>query len=697
MAKLTWGSGVKHNADGTYSTDISLSGDTFYDGVKGKTASGLGYTVSINPAYPNKASVVFDSDPSKDIKNGSLSVNLDNPNLYDSGNLPSGVTQKLSAEGTAPTSAPQGTPTQARIDDKIRQLREANVTTTPTTHLQAIDLAAKELGFTHDDINQKIKDLQRSGLTADVAASKAYEYFGTTPEKIQSIEQKFLDSNKMSLEDATAAAYTFFGITPEAVAAKTSEGAAEAKAIEDKAAADKQKAADDKLPAFREDRLAKSLAFDPNAGRKSRLAASGLANPASAENLAKIRQESLYSDAEYGKAAIDTYKQSLHNPFSGGRYDTTNSSGNVAADAMEQADAAAKKTPVTGIAALAKTINDEVETPRASSLTKPEDIKTEPTVPYRLTGPSGLPISSNPVQVPTGAAVGQPTLTNTTPVKPSTGPSTGPSAEQMGKISALMGGRYIDPDTRQNLYISGKANDPSIAQDYIDSVNAENAYMANPPAQQPAQQPAPTGVASLPTPTQTKDFTASFSGYITPETRMAMEKGGQAKDPKIAQAMADSIAEERTFAAQQPGYQAGYSNKQGDIQVFNPSGGSRYTTAAELPSYLMKGWTSQYVDPATQAIDPGKVVDEQFADWYKNNGWTTKDSQAYNPVRVAPDNTTAALTLNAQGSSPLAVSGIGSLPTPQAVAKPQQAVPTASNLQTSGIAVLPNQQLMFKP
>ncbi len=46
-------------------------------------------------------------------------------------------------------------------------------------------------------------------------------------------------------------------------------------------------------------------------------------------------------------------------------------------------------------------------TPRASTLTNPDTIKTEPTAAYQLKGSNGLPIGSNPVQVSTGATVGQ--------------------------------------------------------------------------------------------------------------------------------------------------------------------------------------------------------------------------------------------------------------------------------------------------
>ena len=132
-------------------------------------------------------------------------------------------------------------------------------------------------------------------------------------------------------------------IAADAKAVADAKIAADAKALADaKIAADNQKALDDKLSAFREDRLAKSLAFDPNAGRtgKTLMVADTTPvtkqdNPWSAENIAKDNAANKYS--------TDIYAQSLHNPFSGGRYDTTNSSGNLALDAMEQADAAQRK------------------------------------------------------------------------------------------------------------------------------------------------------------------------------------------------------------------------------------------------------------------------------------------------------------------------------------------------------------------
>ena len=117
MAKLTWGNGIKQvtNPDGTvsYATDLSLTGDTFYGNTKGTLPNGLGYTVQPNPTYQNKASLVFDSDPSGYFKDGSL-FSLGSADIYDSGELPDGWEGWNGGDGGA-TSIPTVDATTAPI------------------------------------------------------------------------------------------------------------------------------------------------------------------------------------------------------------------------------------------------------------------------------------------------------------------------------------------------------------------------------------------------------------------------------------------------------------------------------------------------------------------------------------------------------------------------------------------------------
>jgi hypothetical protein len=115
MAALNWGNGIKKvenpNGNTSYTTDISLTGDTFYDNYKGEFDNGLAYSIIPNISNPSKASLVFDSDPSSYLKDGSLDFNMNNAEIFDSGELPSGITQKLTPNGwvssnpvpTAPT------------------------------------------------------------------------------------------------------------------------------------------------------------------------------------------------------------------------------------------------------------------------------------------------------------------------------------------------------------------------------------------------------------------------------------------------------------------------------------------------------------------------------------------------------------------------------------------------------------------
>ena len=93
MAKITY-SPIKQDADGYSYSDLILTGDTFYDDAIVVLADGQRASLYVDEAKPNLATLVFDNEITGDI---AVTLSAD---VFDSGELPTGVNATLSVDGT---------------------------------------------------------------------------------------------------------------------------------------------------------------------------------------------------------------------------------------------------------------------------------------------------------------------------------------------------------------------------------------------------------------------------------------------------------------------------------------------------------------------------------------------------------------------------------------------------------------------
>ena len=229
MAKITY-SPIKQDAEGNSFSDLILTGDTFYDDAIVTLADGERASLYVNATTPNRATLVFDS-----VITGNVAVSL-SADVFDSGELPTGVDATLSAAATVPgdnggttTGGNSGDDTTAPdaptiddvagdniIDDKERAdgvtisgTAEANSTVTLTfVDQSALDQANTDL----ENASQALTDAQTALDNATTAATDAQTALdeaqaivdaATTPTEA---ETTAVTDAQTALDDATTAA-----------------------------------------------------------------------------------------------------------------------------------------------------------------------------------------------------------------------------------------------------------------------------------------------------------------------------------------------------------------------------------------------------------------------------------------------------------------------------------------------------------